>query len=260
MVQEFAIRNQGYISESLQDYIEETTILIAGCGLGSVSAEIALRTGFKKFILVDGDRVSLSNLNRQIFGHSDIGKNKTHALKERLLAINPNAEIEVFSCWLDESNVSAIVSKADIIFDTIDFLDLKAILVLHETATLLFKPVISSFSCAWGAFSVVFMPGCMSLKEFVGLDENTNATITVVDVFQNMFKRLKHQFPSEFIAVTMEVFKKMQNGTMCPAPQLGVGVNCTASVMVTQAVRVLSNQSVKVAPEAICVNLLESVA
>ena len=81
-----------------------------------------------------------------------------------------------------------------------------------------------------------------------------------MEVFQNMFKRYVNQLPIDFLKITTEVFKKMQNGTMCPAPQLSIGANCTASVMVTQAVRILSNQSVKVVPESSIINLLDAVA
>lgn len=260
MYQEFTSRNNGYISSDLQSHIEDTTLLIAGCGVGSVAAEIALRTGFKKFILVDGDTVGVSNLNRQIYHVGDIGKNKAEALKDRLLSIYPDAEIEVHGYWLNESNASEIIKKADLIFDTIDFLDLKAILTLHEQANLDFKPVISSFSCAWGAFSSVFMPGCMTLKEFIGYDANTDKNINIIDVFQKMIRRYKHQLPTEFMRITGDVFSKMQNGMMCPAPQLSVGANCTASVMVTQAIRILDNQKIKIAPEISILNLQEAIA
>lgn len=260
MYQEFTSRNIGYISSDLQSHIEETTLLIAGCGVGSVAAEIAIRTGFKKFILVDGDTVGISNLNRQIYNANDVGKNKAEALRDRLLSIYPDAEIEVHNYWLNESNAGEIIKKADLVFDTIDFLDLKAILTLHEHANLDFKPVISAFSCAWGAFSSVFMPGCMTLKEFIGYNANTDKNLSIVDVFRTMLSRFTNQLPSEFKRITSDVFSKMQNGIMCPAPQLSVGANCTASVMVTQAIRILDNQKVRVAPEISILNLNEAIA
>ena len=259
MYQEFTSRNQGYIANGLQAYIGSTTILIAGCGLGSVSAEVAVRTGFKKFILVDGDTVGVSNLNRQIFNFSDVGKFKAQALKERLLGINPEAEIEIYTTWLNETNAAEIVSKADLIFETIDFLDIKAIGSVHEAAAALFKPVISSFSCAWGTFSVAFMPGCMTFKEFIGLSDAIPENINIVDIYRNMIARFSDRLPVEFLETTDNLFKKMKSGIMCPASQLSVGVNCTAAVMVTLAVRILSNQSIKVAPEVTIVNLIEAV-
>ena len=259
MYQEFTSRNQGYITNDLQAHIGSTTILIAGCGLGSVSAEVAVRTGFKKFILVDGDTVGVSNLNRQIFNFSDVGKFKAQALKDRILAINPEAEVETYTTWLNASNAAEIVGKADIIFETIDFLDINAIGSVHEAAAALFKPVISSFSCAWGTFSVAFMPGCMTFKEFIGLTDSIPADINIVDIYRNMIGRFSDRLPIEFLETTENLFNKMKNGIMCPASQLSVGVNCTAAVMVTLAVRILSNQSIKVAPEVTIVNLFQAV-
>ena len=66
-------RNLGYISNDVQQKIAGTTLLIAGCGMGSAPAICAARTGFTKFILADGDVVDAHNLNRQFYTHADIG-------------------------------------------------------------------------------------------------------------------------------------------------------------------------------------------
>ena len=74
-----------------------------------------------------------------------------------------------------------------------------------------------------------------------------------------MISRFSDRLPVEFLETTENLFKKMKNGIMCPAAQLSAGVNCTAAVMITLAVRILSNQSIKVAPEVTIVNLIEAV-
>jgi tRNA A37 threonylcarbamoyladenosine dehydratase len=66
-------RNFLYISESNQEKIKNFRILIGGCGLGSVIAECALRLGFENLTVIDGDKVELSNLNRQNYTQKDIG-------------------------------------------------------------------------------------------------------------------------------------------------------------------------------------------
>ena len=80
-----------------------------------------------------------------------------------------------------------------------------------------------------------------------------------MDIYRNMIARFSDRLPVEFLETTDNLFKKMKSGIMCPASQLSVGVNCTAAVMVTLAVRILSNQSIKVAPEVTIVNLIEAV-
>jgi len=58
------LRNQGYISKELQEKIQKTRLLIAGCGVGSTVAEAAARLGFCNFILTDGDTVE-DNVRKQ---------------------------------------------------------------------------------------------------------------------------------------------------------------------------------------------------
>lgn len=81
------------------------------------------RAGFKKFILVDFDVVSESNINRQIIAlHSTIGKLKGNLFKERVLDINPEAEVEVITEFFDEQLRLKLLDKADYVVDAIDSL------------------------------------------------------------------------------------------------------------------------------------------
>ncbi|WP_318010970.1 ThiF family adenylyltransferase [Clostridium estertheticum] len=100
--------------------------------MGGSFAEVAVRIGFENFILADGDIINDHNLNRQCFTAGDIGKLKMKALSERLKEINPSVKIEEFTEYISGKNVTKIVNNADIVFDTIDFLDLTAIISLHD--------------------------------------------------------------------------------------------------------------------------------
>lgn len=77
-------RNRIYVSEEEQDKTRETRILLGGAGIGSIIAECALRFGFEDIVIVDGDKVELSNLNRQNYEKRDIGKSKAECLAKRL--------------------------------------------------------------------------------------------------------------------------------------------------------------------------------
>lgn len=85
--------NRIYLTEKEQEIIKDFPILLARSGIGSVIAECALRFGFEKITIVDGDYVELSNLNRQNYIEDDIDMNKVDALTKRLKSINRNAEI-----------------------------------------------------------------------------------------------------------------------------------------------------------------------
>ena len=77
------------------DKIRNTKVLIFGLGgVGSWCAESLIRTGVKKITIVDSDRVCVTNCNRQLMATTKtVGQVKVEALRERLLEINPDAEV-----------------------------------------------------------------------------------------------------------------------------------------------------------------------
>lgn len=73
-------RNHLYITDEEQQKIKETRLLFGGVGIGSVIAECALRFGFERMTIVDGEKVKESNLNCQNYAVSDIGKYKAEEI------------------------------------------------------------------------------------------------------------------------------------------------------------------------------------
>ena len=76
---------------------QKSRVAVMGLGgVGSFAAEALVRSGIGSILLVDFDKVGISNINRQIPAlHSTVGKLKTEAMKERILDINPNINIEI---------------------------------------------------------------------------------------------------------------------------------------------------------------------
>ena len=72
-------RNYPYILKEEQAVLMRTTVALAGLGIGSVIAETLVRMGVGRLILVDGDTVELSNLNRQNYTRAQIGSTKVEA-------------------------------------------------------------------------------------------------------------------------------------------------------------------------------------
>jgi len=92
-------------------------------GVGSYAAEALARAGIGHFLLIDFDVVNLSNLNRQLLAlHSTIGQSKTELMKQRILDINPEVEVEVINTFLAQENRAEIVKDLDYIIDAIDSL------------------------------------------------------------------------------------------------------------------------------------------
>ncbi len=93
LVQNIFSRNTGILESSI---MRDKEVIILGCGsVGSLVALQLAKSGIGKFLLVDNDIVEYHNLCRHQCGISDVGKYKTEALKERILNINPTAEVVI---------------------------------------------------------------------------------------------------------------------------------------------------------------------
>lgn len=112
-------------------------------GVGGFVAESLIRSGVGKLTIIDNDTVSESNINRQIIAtENTIGKLKTDVMKERLISINSNAEIEAVNLfYLPETAEKIDLTKFDYIVDAIDTVTAK--LELIERATKLGVKIIS---------------------------------------------------------------------------------------------------------------------
>ena len=105
---------------------------VAVCGLGGLGSNISIaltRAGIGKLILIDFDKVDITNLHRQQYKASQIGMNKTDALWENLREISPYTDLVTHTLKLDESNMYSILGSADIICEAFDKADMKAMLV-----------------------------------------------------------------------------------------------------------------------------------
>ncbi len=103
----------------------------AVCGLGGLGSNIAIslaRAGLKKLILIDFDRVDITNLHRQQYKAAQVGRYKTEALSENLKEIAPYIEIELYTVRMDESNIPELLKDADVICEAFDCAECKAVL------------------------------------------------------------------------------------------------------------------------------------
>ncbi|MBA7620278.1 hypothetical protein ES703_27624 [subsurface metagenome] len=117
---ELVDRNWGFLAPQDQERIKQAKVLLAGCGLGSNIAVLAARTGFTKFILADGDKVEINNLNRQAFRLDQVGKNKAEATAQLIQEINPEVEIEICPHFIAEYEAATLVTKANLIVNMVD--------------------------------------------------------------------------------------------------------------------------------------------
>ena len=139
------IRSALLLGEENLDILSTKTVMIFGCGgVGSYVVEGLVRTNIQNFVLIDNDTVSESNINRQIIATvNSIGKLKTTVTKERILSINPSANVMTYDTFILPETINSInFSNVDFIIDCIDTISGK--LAIIETAKKLNIPVISS--------------------------------------------------------------------------------------------------------------------
>ena len=119
-------RSKQLLGEEKIESLKNKTILVIGIGgVGGTALEALARSGFKKFILIDSDKVDVSNLNRQIlFTEGDVGKSKVKVAKERLLTISKDLEVKTIETKVSEGTLDILdLGEVDFIVDAIDFVE-----------------------------------------------------------------------------------------------------------------------------------------
>ena len=124
-------------SETMGDIASKRVIIFGVGGVGSWCAESLVRSGVQQLTIVDSDRVCITNVNRQLMATTKtVGQVKVDVLRERLLSINPAAEITALQkIFCEETAAEFHIDTYDVIVDAIDSLKDKALLILMATRT-----------------------------------------------------------------------------------------------------------------------------
>ena len=131
-------RSELLLGEEAMERIAQKRVIIFGVGgVGSWCAESLVRSGIQQLTIVDSDRVCITNINRQLMATTKtVGEVKVEALKERLLSINPSAEvIALQKIFTQETAEEFNLDNYDYIIDAIDSLKDKAALILLASKT-----------------------------------------------------------------------------------------------------------------------------
>ena len=125
--------------------LKESKVAVFGIGgVGTFAVEGLVRSGVGKFVLIDDDCICLTNINRQLHAtRKTVGKPKVEVMKERILEINPKAEVTIYQQFYMPDNGHELVSEDyDYIIDAIDTVTAKLDLIVR--AKEMGIPVISS--------------------------------------------------------------------------------------------------------------------
>lgn len=141
-------RTQILLGKDAMQTLHNAHVAVFGVGgVGGYVVEALVRSGICNIDIIDNDTVSITNINRQIIAtHSSVGKYKVDVMKDRILDINPKANVQVFKCfYLPETKDLFDFSKYDYIVDAVDTVTAKIQLILQAKEA--GKPII----CSMGA-------------------------------------------------------------------------------------------------------------
>ena len=144
MLNQFS-RTELLLGKEAMDKLQNSRVAVFGIGgVGGYVCEALVRSGIGAFDLIDDDKVCLTNLNRQIIAtRKTVGQYKTEVMRDRILEINPKAEVRIHTCfYLPENADDFDFSEYDYVVDAVDTVTAKLELIMRakESGT----PVISS--------------------------------------------------------------------------------------------------------------------
>ena len=138
-------RTEVLLGKKSMETLSRARVAVFGIGgVGGYVCEALVRSGVGAFDLIDNDTVSLTNLNRQIIAtHQTIGRYKTEVMRERMLSINPKADVRTFQCFFLPENAGDFpFEEYDYIVDAVDTVTAKIGLVMQAQEKGI--PIISS--------------------------------------------------------------------------------------------------------------------
>lgn len=138
-------RTELLLGKEAMEKLQNSRVAVFGIGgVGGYVCEALARSGVGAFDLIDDDKVCLTNLNRQIIAtHKTIGKYKTEVMKERILDINPKADVRIHNCFFLPENADEFsYEDYDYMVDAVDTVTAKIALVMKAQEKHI--PIISS--------------------------------------------------------------------------------------------------------------------
>lgn len=209
-------RNWIYVSEAEQNLLKKYRIILGGAGIGSIIAECAIRFGFESITIVDGDRVELSNLNRQNYDMLDVGKYKAECLSKRLLNINPSASINYHNCFINKDNVESLIRDHDVAINALDFTS-DIPFVFDNICEKFNISVLHPYNFGWAGFLTIVKPDGIKLSQLASTPERFDLEVAKYVTHYGNFWNM----PKNWLEQVIDTYQKEYGISL--VPQLSVG-------------------------------------
>ncbi|MCZ2083903.1 MAG: ThiF family adenylyltransferase [Flavobacteriales bacterium] len=235
------LRNRIYLSNCEQQKLKNFSIVIAGSGIGSNIAECALRTGFEKICVIDGDLIEDSNLNRQNYTEDHIGTSKAMALYERLKSINANAEITFVDQFISRDNIPE-TGTYHVGINALDYTN-EAPQLFDESCLKSGIPVIHPYNVGWGGLVTVLSPKGPPLQL---LKKSSNFNEVDMVEYAASYQRF-WQNPQIWLEEVINHYRT--EDVALPPPQLAIGSWYVAAMCTHLLVKIATGKFYKKFPE-----------
>lgn len=164
-------RNFRALSREDQGKIAAATVAVVGCGgLGGYIAEEMARLGVGHLILIDGDKLDETNLNRQLFATEQaLGQDKVEAARTRLESVNSATRLGTYTEWFNEENADKLFQGVDLVCDALDSISARK--ALERSCHFLNLPLVFASIGGWYGLLGVSLPGDYSISRLYGNGE-----------------------------------------------------------------------------------------
>ncbi|TGE37612.1 HesA/MoeB/ThiF family protein [Desulfosporosinus fructosivorans] len=164
-------RNRKTFSDEDQLKLSTSCVAIVGCGgLGGYIAEELARIGVGRLVLVDGDHLEASNLNRQIMATElNMGQWKVTAAQERLKNVNSEVNVQAVRGWFEAEKGLELFREVDLVFDALDSMHIRV--ELEKVCHQMDLPLVFASIAGWFGQVGVSLPGDFSVLRLYGKGE-----------------------------------------------------------------------------------------
>jgi molybdopterin/thiamine biosynthesis adenylyltransferase len=251
-------RNLGILSENEQEILQKSAIAIAGVGgIGGLLAERLARVGVGKLKITDPGTYEKSNLNRQ-FGSSlaNLERNKAEVVFSQINDINPGLKIEYSAAGIKtEEDAVEFIKGCDLVIDEMDFGLFKQSIGLQRAARNNGKYYFFTSAIGFGAMTVIFEPGGLTLEEFDGLSPDIE--LKELNSINVPLSRVLPIVPSYVPVEANEALKEVYSGKRA-VPTISVGVGLASVLAANEAINIiLRKREIVVAPRFTYIDLMD---
>ncbi|OGT31208.1 MAG: hypothetical protein A3E87_04825 [Gammaproteobacteria bacterium RIFCSPHIGHO2_12_FULL_35_23] len=243
----FISRNYLYINQELQSRISKIKLVFLGTGLSSNIALQCVRLGVLNFYLCDGDKVELSNLNRQIFKFADIGSFKTKVLEKNILEINPNCNISISTTYIQRiDEIKKQIDDSDIIINTLDCNQIYFDVIEYGRSKN--KLIICPFNPGFAGLIICFSHNSSSCWEVFDKKEVLND----FEISKQLF--LKYPEIASFIPAEISIDEFLMYAQNYYFPQISIGAAIVTAMTLTSIIKFFKKEPLKLAPDIFYLN------